>query len=185
VSAEDADPAEQPKAPGSACRLRMRTERFEEMLRDLGFFPHIVQQHSAKMHILAAQDRCGNILDRCGNILGSTASGHRLITSAGRRRRTLIGRADPSGARPLSYESFLLCICRISFVYLSVYGNSIQQASSSKRKCLWMLTFLRVKTSGTSPQCAVGEDIWNSRCTCNLDAMPLKSLVLQRLFHEI
>jgi hypothetical protein len=43
-------------------------------------------------------------------------------------------------ASQLSYEAFVECLVRITFVYLSIYGNNIQQA-----KCMWLLTLLRVR----------------------------------------
>jgi hypothetical protein len=48
-------------------------------------------------------------------------------------------------ASQLTYEAFIECLLRITFVYLSIYGNNIQQASFSKAKCMWLLTLLRVR----------------------------------------
>lgn len=144
-----------------SARRRMQPESFLQMLRDFGFFPDIVQQHSAQMHILAAGSSDTTAHHDCKPVIEDGVSSAGLI----------------------SYRSFVHCLCRISFVYLSVYGNSIQRVSSSKRKCLWMLTFLRARSPGALDDSSSQEDIWDIRCTCNLDHMCWKSLVLRRLFH--
>lgn len=89
--------------------------------------------------------------------------------------------------RELSFAAFVECICRISFVYLSLYGNSVQQGAPSKRKCLWLFTLLRagcrelgINTPGREGVDVFGEerDMWQSRKKCNLDGMLLERLVL-------
>jgi len=89
-------------------------------------------------------------------------------------------------AKKLTYEAFIECLLRISFVYLSMYGNNVQQAAGSKAKCIWLLTLLRsrYKHLGLSKRgSAMGRgevDLSGEwvRKTVNVDTMPLKSLVL-------
>lgn len=74
------------------------------------------------------------------------------------------------GHTSLSYSGFIESLCRITFVYLSTYGNPVQQTAPSKRKCLWMFALLRAsQETGT----------WH-RAQCKLDQVPLRRLVLWR-----
>jgi len=88
----------------------------------------------------------------------------------------------------LNYEAFIECLLRISFVYLSIYGNNVQQACSAKGKCVWLLTFLqsRYKLLGLSRRMSAvnrGEHVDGSghdwvKKPVNVDTMPLNDLVL-------
>jgi len=80
------------------------------------------------------------------------------------------------GVRDFTYTAFVECLCRICFVFLSIYGNSVQQASTSKRKFLWMIAMLRQGCQ----TCDIEKPALWRRSKCNLDAMPLRRLVLWR-----
>lgn len=43
------------------------------------------------------------------------------------------------------FPEFAESLCRVCFMYLSVYGNCIQQTTTSKRKFLWIVTWLQSK----------------------------------------
>lgn len=85
----------------------------------------------------------------------------------------------------LTYPAFVECLCRIAFVYLGAYGNSVQQSAPAKRKCLWLMTLLQVgcqdlemdvRPKGrrtSSPNTA-----WPRNLRFDLDREPLRSLVL-------
>merc|ERR1712217_83860 len=137
--------------------LGVSPEGFEAMLKDLGFFPDIVQIHSLKQHL------------------------HHSLTR------------HPHSLGQLTFSAFLECLCRIVFVYLSIYGNSVQLPAPSKSKCLWLIAMLRVRcrdfgqdlglpTSLTGDP-SKGENegsLWRTREACVLDTMPLKRLFLWR-----
>merc|ERR1712190_528068 len=103
-------------------------------------------------------------------------------------------RRSGKGSRTLSYEAFVECLCRIAFVYLSVYGNSVQQMAPSKRKCLWFITLLRAGCRDAGLNEIVfpgGEGEWFAAHSAfdhstqthrrqSLDRFPLESLVLWR-----
>lgn len=94
-------------------------------------------------------------------------------------------------ATKLSYEAFIECLLRISFVYLSIYGNNVQQTAGSKAKCIWLLTFLRARYKhlglgrrmsasergeGLEAGRQTGHD-WKKK-SVDIDKMPLKSMLL-------
>lgn len=85
----------------------------------------------------------------------------------------------------LTYPAFVECLCRIAFVYLGEYGNSVQQSAPAKRKCLWLMTWLQVgcqdldidvrpKGFRTSPP----NTAWPRNSRFDLDHEPVQSLVL-------
>jgi hypothetical protein len=85
----------------------------------------------------------------------------------------------------LSYQAFVECLLRIAFVYLSIYGNNVQQAAFSKAKCVWLITLLRVRCNelmlpgglSAEEEHGVGR-AWQKKDNVNLDTMPLDKLVL-------
>lgn len=99
-------------------------------------------------------------------------------------------------ASHLTYEAFVECLLRITFVYLSIYGNNVQQASFSKAKCMWLMTLLRVRCNelqlpnGLSAARAQGHEFsceddqafcgcaWVNTSNVNLDNIQLQDLVL-------
>merc|ERR1711957_617000 len=155
-----ASEAVESNAHGKRTSPTMSQEAFERMLRELKFFPEIIQVHSLNQHIQSSMTRHGCDVDT--------------------------GR--------LTFSAFLECICRIAFVYLSVYGNSVQLVAPSKCKCLWLITMLRVRCRelgkelnfphglvGMGPEASDEEGIfWHTRDNIVLDTMPLKHIVLWR-----
>jgi len=84
-------------------------------------------------------------------------------------------------ANLLSYESFIECLCRIAFVYLSIFGNSVQQVAPSKAKMVWLLTLLRARCRDLHMPDGLGDPrgaAWIKRKHFNLDACDLESLVV-------
>jgi len=92
------------------------------------------------------------------------------------------------GSEFFSYACFIECLCRLSFVYLSTYGNSVQQNAAAKRKCLWLITWLHagfrkviVADEGEERGEAESmEKLWHHRRSVALDEIPLEQVVLWR-----
>lgn len=84
-------------------------------------------------------------------------------------------------AKRLTYGAFIECLLRISFVFLSIYGNSIQQAACAKAKCIWLLTFLRSRCATLSHTQQSGTpmngDEWLKRAV-DIDTLQLRDMVL-------
>merc|ERR1711957_4130 len=92
------------------------------------------------------------------------------------------------GTSGLCYEAFVECLTRIVFIFLSLYGNNVQQTATSKRKCLWFFTMLRVGCA----KCGIGQNdgsekgmVWDSRMTVCMDSLSLHELVLWRALDEM
>merc|ERR1712060_260412 len=94
----------------------------------------------------------------------------------------------------LSFSAYVETLCRVAFVHLSVYGNSVQLVVPSKCKCLWLITLLRMRClelgkelnfpaglAGEGSE-ALGEEgpLWHARENCALDTMPLEHIILWR-----
>ncbi|CAE8653131.1 unnamed protein product, partial [Polarella glacialis] len=50
-----------------------------------------------------------------------------------------------AGSEQLNFETFVEILCRIAFVHLCIYGNSAQQASTAKSKCVWLLAMIMAR----------------------------------------
>lgn len=110
----------------------------------------------------------------------------------------------------LTFSAFVECLVRICFLYLGTYGNSAQQAASSRLKCLWMLAQLHArlprellaafgKKSGSEPptpsaskvQGAIRssasfrlrDELWHTRAKFDLSAHRLQELILWQTLH--
>lgn len=83
------------------------------------------------------------------------------------------------GASELTYTAFIECLFRIAFVYLSFYGNPVQQQAPSKWKCIWMLALIciRCQEVGVTDDAA---NAWQYGPHCSLDTLSLQHLVLWR-----
>lgn len=96
------------------------------------------------------------------------------------------------GTSKLTFTAFVETLCRIAFVYLSIYGNGVQQMSTSKRKCLWLLMMLRLRCRRfgeklcLAPSLVAGPDdgpsqAWTARQAVDIEDVPLQELLLFRL----
>lgn len=110
----------------------------------------------------------------------------------------------------LTFSAFVECLVRICFLYLGTYGNSAQQAASSKLKCLWILAQLHArlprellaafgKKSGSeatsrsvskaegalksSTSFRLRDELWHTRLKFDLSAHRLEELVLWQTLH--
>jgi len=93
------------------------------------------------------------------------------------------------GTSELTYAAFVETLCRIAFVYLSVYGNPIQQKMPSLQKCCWLLVLLRCRCEefGSELKLPTGlrrgamSKLWRERKPFVLETTPFEKLVMWRV----
>lgn len=97
-----------------------------------------------------------------------------------------------SESAAFDYETFVECLCRIFFVHLCFYGNSVQQRGSAKCKCLWLLTLLRLRCREHGSRLGLPEELvgtgaeggqlWiTSQEDFMIDSVDLKDVVFWRI----
>lgn len=80
----------------------------------------------------------------------------------------------------ISFECFVEILCRIAFVYMSNFGNSVQQGSPSKAKIVWLITLLRARCRDLKLPQGLADlkgPTWTKKKSFNLDGAELESLV--------
>lgn len=73
-----------------------------------------------------------------------------------------------------AFPEFVESLCRACFMYLSVYGNCVQQTTTSKRKFLWIITWLQSKCRARSMSISVVRE----PLVTSLDQMELHDLIM-------
>lgn len=63
------------------------------------------------------------------------------------------------GLPALTYPAFVECLLRTAFVYLSIYGNNIQQEAPSKWMGLWLFGLLSVRCRALGPVLGLPEKL--------------------------
>lgn len=72
------------------------------------------------------------------------------------------------------FAEFVESLCRVCFMYLSVYGNCVQQTTTSKRKFLWIITWLQTKCKARG----IRVDAVREKLVKSLDQWELHSMIL-------
>eukprot|EP00932_Pfiesteria_piscicida_P022359 SRR837773.9117.p1 GENE.SRR837773.9117~~SRR837773.9117.p1 ORF type:complete len:222 (-),score=25.39 SRR837773.9117:41-706(-) len=111
------------------CTAVLSERALHEFLEAMHFFPDVVQVFTLRQHLAVFV-----------------------------RRRGAECRQQLPGIR-LDFRCFLECLCRIAFVYLSFYGNAVQQQAPSIWKCLWLLSLLRIRCRDLGPHLGLPESL--------------------------